>query len=344
MSSDTDRLDEASVGQYLKRHGVLPEGSDVSAEPLGGGVSNVVLRVRAGGGCLVVKQPLANLAVEDDWPANRARVHTEAAAARAYNRLLSTEPALPVRVPAVAFEHEDDHVIAVECAPAGSEMWKAALLAGDVEATIPARLGRFLARSHAWAAGESGLRASFDHERPFDQLRVDPYHRTVARRHPDVAGPIHEEIDCLTATKRTLVHGDYSPKNVLVGPGGHDEPVWLLDFEVAHWGDPAFMLNHLFIKSVYVYSVGRGECADYRDAAATFWEAYDAGVEWDLEADVVRELAVLMLARVDGKSPVEYLTEEATKETLRTTAKRSLRESVGTVDAFSELLAEVYSP
>jgi 5-methylthioribose kinase len=339
-----ETLTRESVGPYLRDRGVL-SGAGASVEELGGGVSNVVLRVRGDDRCLVVKQPLENLAVEDDWPADLVRVHNEAAAARAYGRLLSTGPGLAVRVPAVEFEDEDDHVIALECGPSGSETWKAALLDGTVEATIAARLGGFLARSHAWAHDDPGLRETFAHDEPFDQLRVDPYHRTVAERHPDVADAIAEEIERLTRTKRTLVHGDFSPKNVLVAPAGPDEPVWLLDFEVAHWGDPAFdaafMLNHLFIKAVYVGGVGRGPRSAFREAATSFWEAYRAGVEWDLEADVVRELGILMLARVDGKSPVEYVTDPETKETLRTVAKRSLGEPVATVDAFSRLVAEV---
>ena len=109
------------------------------------------------------------------------------------------------------------------------------------------------------------------------------------------------EVDRILDVDRTLVHGDYSPKNVLVDRAGDDTP-WILDFEVAHWGDPAFdtgfMMNHLFIKSVYNHE----QQSEYLDAAFAFWDAYDEGVSWDIETETVTELGVLMLARVDGKS------------------------------------------
>lgn len=347
MGRDREKLDSASVGAYLRAHDVLPAESEVLARTLGGGVSNVVLEVRTDEDCLVVKQPLSNLAVEDDWPVDLARVHAEAEAARTYNRLLSENPGLDVRVPRVEFEHDGDHVIAMECAPAGHQTWKSTLLSGTVDEAVASRLGRFLARSHSWTADRPALRDAFTHDELFDQLRLDPYHRTVAERHEDVSNTITEEISRLKDEKRTLVHGDYSPKNVLVDPVDPTEPIWLLDFEVASWGDPAFdvafMLNHLFIKAIYVDSVGRGRSSAFREAAMSFWETYRSRVEWDLEGDVVSELGVLMLARVDGKSPVEYVTDAETKATLRTTAKRSLTEPVTTVEAFSSLLADVYA-
>ncbi|MEF8856196.1 MAG: phosphotransferase, partial [Haloplanus sp.] len=139
-------------------------------------------------------------------------------------------------------------------------------------------------------------------------------------------------------TSRTLVHGDYSPKNVLVDRS--DDPVpWILDFEVAHWGDPAFdaafMLNHLFIKSIYNHD----RHAAYADAADRFWTAYDRAAEWDIERETVAELAVLMLARVDGKSPVEYV-DRAVAEALRRVAKRTLRGDAETLADFAALARE----
>jgi 5-methylthioribose kinase len=164
--------------------------------------------------------------------------------------------------------------------------------------------------------------------------------------------------------KRTLVHGDYSPKNVLLdrdggspladgdgeptGSAREDEPTgsargptpWVIDFEVAHWGDPAFdaafMLNHLFIKSVYNHAIQSA----YLDAAVAFWDAYDERVPWDAERETVRELGVLVLARVDGKSPVEYVEEGAVADALRHLAKRTLRGEVETLDEFATAARE----
>jgi 5-methylthioribose kinase len=328
-------LTPENAREYLRRRGVLDEdqATAATAEPLGGGVSNRVVRVEYPGGCLVVKQPRADLAVEADWPADVDRVHNEAAAARAYAAVLA-DARLEARVPAVRDEDRDEHVVSFACAP-GEATWKEQLLAGAVDRSVARTLGRVLGTVHANAAGDADLRADFDSIRPFEQLRLDPYHRATAERHPDVADEIEAELKRVRATRRTLVHGDYSPKNVLVG-----DPVWIIDFEVAHWGDPAFdvafMASHLCIKSVY--NGHRREA--YLDALDAFRTAYREAVDWSVEPDAIRELAVLVLARVDGKSPVEYVEEGSTAETLRRIATRALREDATTFAGFTGILRE----
>jgi Ser/Thr protein kinase RdoA (MazF antagonist) len=313
----------------LREAGVVPPDADATAEPLGGGVSNHVYEVRWTGGDAVCKRPLPNLAVEEDWPADVDRVHNEAAAIRAYDATLA-DAGVDARVPRVLAE-TDDHVIAVEHAPADATMWKRELLDGRVDAGIAETVGRVLGAVHAAAADDPEVRETFASIRPFEQLRVDPYHRTVADRHPDVADEIEAEIDRVLGVRRTLVHGDYSPKNVLVD----GTTPWILDFEVAHYGDPAFdtafMCNHLFIKSIY----NHGKQEAYLDAVDAFWGAYDASVPWDIESETVAELAVLMLARVDGKSPVEYVEREAVADALRRVAKRTLESDDRTLGGFA---------
>jgi 5-methylthioribose kinase len=340
------QIDAENVGAYLRRHGVIPAGEACHVESLGGGVSNVVLRVETERTALVVKQPLANLAVDEDWPADLTRVHNEAAAARAFSdaadAAVSDTAAGGVSVPDIVFEHERDHVIAMESAPTTCTMWKSRLLEGDVDVDVARTLGRFLGLSHERTRSDPALAERFENDAPFEQLRLDPYHRTVAQRHPDVAPLVRAEIERIEDCRRALVHGDFSPKNVLVEgeESAGDRALWLLDFEVAHWGDPAFdvafMLNHLCIKAVF----NDDRSTRYLDAAQAFWRSYCETAVDPVEADVVRELGILMLARVDGKSPVEYVTENGTKETLRTIAKRSLREECTTIDGFSTLVTE----
>ena len=330
---ETATLDASTAVPYLRRQGVV--GADAEASSLGGGVSNAVVRVDDGEESYVLKQPHPNLRVEDDWPADVSRVHNEAAAARVYARVVEEAGIGDVVVPEVVFESREDHVIVVTCAPDGATMWKRDLLAGRVDADVAASLGRFLGASHRLAAGMEDVKETFQDKTPFDQLRVDPYHRTTADRHPDLADPILAEAERVLSADRTLVHGDYSPKNVLVA-----DDLWVLDFEVAHWGDPAFdaafMLNHLFIKSVHVPDAGE----ELRRAALAFWRRYDDEVEWDVERATVAELSVLMLARVDGKSPVEY-ADETTQELLRDIAARGLRGEAETVDGFADVVREV---
>ncbi len=326
-----------SVGRYLALRGSVADPSAVvDATELGGGVSNRVVMVHTDADCLVLKQPRSNLSVEADWPADTDRVHNEAAATRVYASLLEGTR-LPAAVPAVRFEDHDEHVVGFECAPENARMWKADLLEGTVDLRVAEAVGRVLGAVHDGAAADPEFLAPFDSKLPFEQLRIDPYHRTAARRHPDVAEAIDAATDRLLEADRTLVHGDYSPKNVLVEDDASLR-VWVLDFEVAHRGDPAFdtafMLNHLFIKSVY--NADRGE--ELRAAARAFFEAYDEHVRWDIEAETIEELGVLMLARVDGKSPVEYVESAGTKQTLRRVAKRTLTEPVRDLEAFSSLV------
>jgi 5-methylthioribose kinase len=338
----TDRATEftpAAAVAHLRAQGVVPPDADATARSLGGGVSNYVYQVTWDDDCLVVKRPLPNLAVEDDWPADVDRVHNEAAAIRAYDAVLR-DTGLAARVPRVVSEtREPDHVVAIECAPADAGMWKTELLGGRVDAGVATAVGDVLGAVHDATSTDDAVRDRFASKRPFEQLRVDPYHRTTAARHPDVADAIHAEIDRLMDTSRTLVHGDYSPKNVLVDRADDLVP-WILDFEVAHWGDPAFdtafMLNHLYIKSIY----NHGQHAAYADAADRFWTAYDRAVDWDIERETVAELAVLMLARVDGKSPVEYVEREAVADALRRVAKRTLRGDAETLPEFAALARE----
>ena len=342
MPDQSFTLSAETAPAYLRGRGLIDgseaDAGDVSATPLGGGVSNRVVRVDAGDRSFVLKQPLSNLAVEDDWPADVSRVHNEAAAARAYAAVIDAAGLDDVRVPAVLAEDEDAHVVVFSCAPDGAVMWKAELLDGRVDPTVARSLGRLLGTVHERASRDDELRERFADPTPFDQLRVDPYHRTTAERHPEVAGEIRAEAERVLAADRTLVHGDYSPKNVLVDRSTGIR--WLLDFEVAHWGDPAFdtafMLNHLFIKSVHV----DGRLDACIDAARGFWSAYCGASGWDVERETVRELAVLMLARVDGKSPVEYL-DPGEDDLLREISTRALREGTGTLDGFAGIVREV---
>jgi hypothetical protein len=69
--------------------------------------------------------------------------------------------------------------------------------------------------------------------------------------------------------------------------------------------------------------------AEYLQAARAFWQAYDsqageahfAGVE----AHTLRALACLLLARIDGKSRVEYISDDPTRDFIRQFAAALLR-------------------
>jgi 5-methylthioribose kinase len=291
------------VATYLRRRGLVGADAGVQAQALGGGVSNVVLAVHVGERHMVVKQSLPRLRVADEWLAKRERVLTEAAALQLAGTLT------PGAVPAVLDVDGAMCAITIQEAPREWQNWKDLLLSGAVDSTVARRLGDLLATWHRATHSNQQVAQRFTDTEAFDQLRVDPYYRTVMRRWPDLAPTMAPFVERMLDTHACLVHGDYSPKNVLVGTGG----LWVLDFEVAHVGDPvfdiAFLLNHLALKAIHRPS-GRGA---YEQAAHAFWDTYRSGVPGDLLPPieyVLGHLGCLMVARVDGKSPAEYLTAQ----------------------------------
>jgi aminoglycoside phosphotransferase (APT) family kinase protein len=275
-------------------------------EFLTGGVSSIVIRVVTDEGAFVVKQALPQLRVEAAWFARPERSGIEARCALALAELV------PGSVPEVVAVVPERSAFVMRSAPAGTGTWKDDLLRGDVSLLVAAAVGRMLGRIHAASAPREDLARAFADTSFFDELRIDPYLRFVAARTPDLAPALDAVAAELLATGVCLVHGDFSPKNLLVP---RDDGVLLVDHEVAHWGHPAFdvafVTNHLCLKAIRFRTEGRASA--YLVAAATLLDAYAAEAR-DLELGVGRFAAqtvgALLLARVDGKSPVEYLTDE----------------------------------
>ena len=169
-----------------------------------------------------------------------------------------------------------------------------------------------------------GAACEFATDATFEAIRLEPYLLATARAHPDLAAVLHRLAETTARTRLSVVHGDVSPKNILVGPEG---PVFI-DAECAWFGDPAFdlafCLNHLLLKCLWVPAAAARLLASFDALAA----AYLANVDWEpadaTEARAANLLPGLLLARVDGKSPVEYLTEESDKETVRRAARSLL--------------------
>lgn len=305
MHQNQSLLTAESVISYLVDRGLA--GREASAESLGGGVSNVVLAVRTPLRDLVVKQSLPRLRVADEWLAPQDRILTEADALELAANLT------PGSVPAVLDRDAECHVIVLEHANRDWTDWKKSLMAGHIDHRVAAELGRVLAGWHARTTDSAGLPASFADTQAFELLRVDPYYRTTASRAGDAGPAILALADEMANRRICFVHGDLSPKNVLIAPH-HEETAarcWVIDFEVAHYGDPsfdlAFLLCHLMMKSLHLpqHRDAYDRCAD------AFMSAYTAGAA-TLTPDcpyILRHVGCLLLARVRGKSPAEYLTD-----------------------------------
>src|SRR5204862_7910637 len=74
-----------------------------------------------------------------------------------------------------------------------------------------------------------------------------------------------------------------------------------------------------------------------------FAETYLQGARWELredtEARAAQLLPALMLGRVDGKSPVEYITEDADKERVRKVARILLTDRAERLDTVRDAWA-----
>ena len=324
MSPDVITITPQNVLPYLASRALAGETETGEVRELGGGVSNIVLLLEwrdQPDRRWVVKQSLERLRVQDDWRSERTRIYREAEAIQAL-RLVLTGASLPE----VVHIDRENFLYVMSAAPAGSVAWKESLLAGDVDLRVARQAGALLGRMINVSRADRSLQERFADRTVFDQLRVDPYYRTTAKRHPEVRGPIVQLVANSWNVQTALVHGDYSPKNMLVRDGN----IFLIDFEVIHWGDPAFdaafMLNHLFLKMLYQPRFA----AAYLDAVREFWRALTAEApdtaSRGFEALTIRHLGAQMLARIDGKSPVEYIREEEMKGRVRAMAKRILLE------------------
>jgi len=266
--------------------------------------------------------------VAADWRASVERNRYEARWMR------RAEAAAPGSAPALLGQDEASGALAMQFLPPERFLlWKGELHAGRADSAFAAAVGATLARIHAATAADPTVAADFPTDAIFYDIRLEPYLVATAARHPDRAEALLAIVAETRATKRALVHGDVSPKNILAGPAG---PVFL-DAECAWWGDPAFdlafCLNHLLLKCLWTPPAREGFLACF-DALAS---AYAGGIDWEpreaLLARAARLLPGLLLARVDGKSPAEYITGDADKNRVRRVARALLAAPVRAPEA-----------
>jgi aminoglycoside phosphotransferase (APT) family kinase protein len=317
-----------SLATMARDMGLAGENDEPVVEILGGGISNIVGLVKTRRGAWIFKQALGQLRVKDEWLADRSRIYVEVACLRVLHDLVRGSPA-----PSVVLEDRSKFVCILEYAGEGSRTWKRDLLLGLLDQSVTNRVASVLYEFHSATWGKDDMRVQFGDASNFKQLRLDPYLATVAQRHPDIRSQIEEVTALLVEEKLCVVHGDFSPKNILLLSDGR---IWVIDCEAAHYGNPvfdvAFCVNHLLLKAVHLKSTAHLKEAD------RFWSSYWSAMKSErLERQAVRTLAALMLARVDGKSPVEYLDNEDSAH-----VRRISRELIASrEDDFTNMLGEV---
>ena len=294
---------------YLRRTSRIEAGEQPECVNLAGGVSNrTVLVKRVGGEQWVLKQALAKLRVPVDWFSSPERVHREALGLRWLGRLA------PARtIPALIFEDFEHHLMAMQAVPQPHANWKTLLLEGQLKAEHITQFAQLLGTVHRAAyERRAELEPVFADRSFFESLRLEPYYSYTATWVPEAAPFIQALIAETRSQSLTLVHGDYSPKNILVYRG----KLILLDHEVIHFGDPAFdmgfSMTHLLSKAHHLSKLR----PDFAAAARQYWQVYLetlGSILWlsDFEPRATRHTLACLLARVAGRSPLEYLPQPA---------------------------------
>jgi aminoglycoside phosphotransferase (APT) family kinase protein len=292
----------------LRRDGVVS--TDARLQPLSGGISSDIFLIVDTGPRRVVKRALQQLRVVDEWIANVSRNDFE----QRYLKYVSHF--MPDSVPAVLASGNGYFVMPYF--DSAYVTWKSYLLEGVARPEDAQEAGRFLGCVHEHSSNDPEAARQFDSGENFRQLRVDPYLRAVARRHPEIDDIICAEADRLANWRECLVHGDYSPKNMLLNA----HRLVVLDCEVAWYGDPAFdlafLISHLLLKALFhaPHDVGLQQLAQAFVAWYLQSRRLTRGEEVTLLARISVLACMLLLARVDGKSPVEYL-DQARQEVVR---------------------------
>jgi len=306
--------------ESLRASGALADDERIlAAEQLAGGVSSDIWKVVGESRTICAKRALSRLKVADDWTVPTERNRYEALWYETVGAVL------PGAAPDLLGSDNEHGVLAMEyLEPGAFELWKTKLAEGRALPEDAALVGTALGRIHSACAHRPDLAESFPTTELFEALRLAPYLRHSATRHPTVADRLTQLADRTAAQRIALVHGDVSPKNILIGDGR----IVMLDAECAWYGDPAFdpafCLKHLLLKSVWVPWAHDRFQACFR----SLWSAYRDEVDWEepgaLAARTAKLIGALMLGRIDGMSPVEYITDEADKERVRSFARTQI--------------------
>lgn len=327
-------LDEQTASAYLRETGRIGPEEHISVRELAGGVSNMVLLVERSpsgnepGERFVLKQAREQLRTAQPWFSNVERNWREAEVLTICAQLLERGASETImgdepraQTPNIVFVDRENYLFAMSAAPLPNVVWRDELLAGRIDPGIAAACGRLLATLHGESWLDQEIAARLGDRTLFDELRVDPYYRTLAAAEPGSRPAVERLIDSLGRHPRSLVHADFSPKNLLVSAQG----LLMVDFETGHYGDPAFdlgfFLSHLVLKACR--AIPRHD--DFLGLSEVFRQAYDrrigkniAGADLaDLWSRGAQNFAGCAWARLGGKSPVDYLSDPGRREAMR---------------------------
>ena len=303
-----DIEDSCQLLGYLRSTGRIDSRERPDIRKLSGGVSNKTLLLdRPSGESWVIKQALPKLRVRSDWFSDPARIQVEANGLRYLPRVTPTGS-----ITSLLFEDTAENLLAMEAVDEPHENWKQQLLRGEIDQYSFEQFAKLLGSIHRESfVLRDELSPVFASRQFFKTLRLEPYYEHSAQAVPRAASFLEKLVAQTLSRSDTLVHGDFSPKNVLV----QNKQLILIDHEVLHFGDPGFdigfSLTHFLSKALHL--------PDKREAlvqaARVYWKLYREevrGMPWTAALDLrsARHTMASLLARVCGRSPLEYLNKE----------------------------------
>jgi aminoglycoside phosphotransferase (APT) family kinase protein len=325
--------------EYLRSSGRIARDETPEIDVLAGGVSNrTVLVTRSSGEAWVLKQALEKLRVKVDWFSDPKRIEREALGIDHLSRVCPSGAITPL-----IFRDEANHLLAMAAVPQPHENWKTMLLRGDVRDEHVKQFAELLACIHKSVIGRRiHLDPAFSDTSFFESLRLEPYYLFTAEQVPEAATFVRALVDQTRSRRITLVHGDYSPKNILI----HNDKLILLDHEVIHYGDPAFdvgfAMTHLLSKAHHL----EPHREKFKRAAGLFWETYRSSLPkfpvMSPEPIAIQHTLACLLARVAGRSPLEYL-DDAERKRQREVVVQLMQNPPATMNDLIEQFVEAVS-
>lgn len=320
---------------YLKEHGIINDSEGYSIDYCSGGVSCPVALIETPHRTLLIKQGRARLAVKEEWLADPARTNLEGKGAAFYHKYL------PDIQPDVVINDEENHIFVREAIPSGCHMWKADLMDGILDFKVAERTMETMATVHNKSAKDPDVPIVFSNYNNIYALRVSPYIQFVAKKYPQLSAVSDEVSDLIMNHHRVLVHGDYSPKNIIVTP---DRQVCVVDSEPVHCGnaicDISNFTTHIVLKSAHFSQYSEAFLNMLTDMTDLYFSMIDFDDPRKVEANCMKALGMTVLARIDGKSPAEYITDEKTKQLVRDMSFKLIESDITTYRQAAELFYE----
>ncbi len=297
-----DNID--TVKKYLIQTKVADKKDRLEVQPLTGGVSCRVWKIVVNENRWVMKQALEKLDVQADWFSDVERIHREHEVMESLYSLLPKGT-----IPEVVHTDYVNHIYMMTCAEEGAQTWKELLMVRTFNPSHAKNAGFILKQIHERSMEMSSEeKEKYFDQKYFIQLRVDAFHKHLIKKYPELSSSIQKLINEVTQQQICLVHGDFSPKNMLVEKANN---IVLIDFEVAHLGNPvfdvAYCLGHLMLKGWHL-----NKHQEFLKLIEAFLTEYKRNVD-----NLIPHLGLMLLARMDGKSPVNYIKDEALKNRIR---------------------------